>query len=140
MKIFRLFCGVSLIFCLIFTCFFGVQGISKQVELSKPVEYKGVIKIWQIDAFEGGKGSRKQFLLSVARGFEKENLGVLIMVISHTVESAEQSLLAGEVPDIISFGLGVEVGQSVELKTKNSLLLDRKVLINCKFCKTLLHY
>jgi hypothetical protein len=61
-------------------------------------------------------------LLSVARGFEKDNLGVLIMVISHTVESAEQSLLAGEVPDIISFGLGVEVGQSVELKTKNSLL------------------
>lgn len=116
MKILRTLCGIFLVFCIVFTCVFGAKAISEQPVLSKPVEYKGVIKVWQIDTFEGGKGSRKQFLLSVARSFEKENSGVLIMVVSHTQESAEQAILSGEKPDLISFGLGVEIGEPIQLK------------------------
>jgi hypothetical protein len=60
--------------------------------------------------------------LSVSRNFEKENKGVLIMVISHTQESAAQSINEGNYPDMISFGAGVDVVNMSEIKTnKNNL-------------------
>ena len=122
MKIIRAFAGVLLIFSFVFTIFVGAKKISEEHSFVKGQNYKGVIKIWQIDCFEGGKGSRKQFLLSVARGFENQNQGVLVMVVSHTIQSAEQAISQGETPDIISFGLGVEVLSPTQIQTKNSSL------------------
>ena len=122
MKIIRTFAGILLIFSILFTIFIGGKKIADGYTFEKEQNYKGVIKIWQIDSFEGGKGSRKQFLLSVARGFEQQNQGVLVMVISHTQESAEQAITQGEIPDIISFGLGVELPSPMQLHLKNSSL------------------
>lgn len=68
--------------------------------------YKTVVKLWNIDVFEGGIGSRGDFLSKVSLGFKGS--GTLVMVISHTVESAKKSVEKGEIPDIVSFGVGVD--------------------------------
>ena len=65
--------------------------------------------MWNIDGFEGGSGSRKEFLLSVARRFEKQNPGVLVTCINHTKESAENSMANGDFPHMISYSLGLKI-------------------------------
>lgn len=65
-----------------------------------------VVRIWNIDTFEGGKGSRTAFLRSVARSFG-EREGVYFLVTSYTSEGADEAFLHGEKPDLISFGIGL---------------------------------
>ena len=78
-----------------------------------------IITLWQIDTFEGGVGSRKQFLLKAASMYEKNNDGVLIMVTNHTLEGAENNMKNGIFPDMISYGAGLDVKSFSEIKTKN---------------------
>ncbi len=66
--------------------------------------YKAVLTVWQIDSFEGGNGSRTAFLRNVSSGFSKKYKGILTLVTSHSVESAEKSLNEGKIPDIVSVG------------------------------------
>ena len=73
-------------------------------KISNNSGYKGVITIWQIDSFEGGKGSRASFLKSVSNSFSKKYKGVLTLVSSHTVSSASKMINDGIIPDIISVG------------------------------------
>lgn len=113
MKILRVFIGLILVFCFAFTLFIGKDKIKEQKEFKSPDEYKGIITLWQVDGFEGGTGSRKQFLLKVAREFERKNKGILVMVISHTFTSAKENFDKGIYPDLISFSNGLEV-QKIE--------------------------
>ena len=108
--------GIFIIFSIFFTIFLGAKGISSQGETDNSSEYKGIITMWQIDIFEGGTGSRKQFLLEMARGFEKENQGVLVMVTDYTKEGAEENFAKGIYPDLISFGCGVDVDKPGEMR------------------------
>ena len=86
---------------LLFTCFFAYPALnSEQVRESKP--HAGILRLWHIDNFEGGIGSRGSFLVRCARDFEKENC--FILMTEHTQESAEQALKDGNIPDLISFG------------------------------------
>ena len=78
------------------------KNVSKGIGSEK--KYKAVLTVWQIDSFEGGKGSRTAFLRSVSNGFSKKYQGILTLVVSHSVESAEKSLKEGKIPDIISIG------------------------------------
>ena len=78
--------------------------------------------MWQIDGFEGGAGSRKQFLLKVARGFEKQNGGVLIMVSDYTIEGAEENLKNGIFPDLISYSNGLEIIGACEIYPEREIL------------------
>lgn len=121
MKIIRVIIAIFLIFCVALTLGGGLKKIDQTNNLDKESEYKGIITLWQIDCFEGGKGSRKQFLLKVARDFEKKNQGVLIMVINHTTTSAEQAFSDGEYPDLISFGNGLDV------KNLQKFVVDRAI-------------
>ena len=117
MKLKRAIFSLIIIFAVVFTAVFGRYGIKNNgVDLS-PKEYRGVITLWHVDSFEGGIGSRKQFLLSVASLYEKLNDGVLIMVITHTPESVETALKEGAVPDLISYGPGVPLPNLSELYT-----------------------
>ncbi len=68
---------------------------------------KRVLTIWNVDTFEGGKGSRTAFLRKIARKAEKKRDGVYFLVTSYTPEGAEAALLSGNVPDLLSFGLGL---------------------------------
>ncbi|MCQ2399083.1 MAG: hypothetical protein MJ072_01085 [Clostridia bacterium] len=70
---------------------------------------KTIVTVWQIDSFEGGKGSRQKFLLKTASYFEKENEGVHVLVVSESVDGAEEKMKNGVFPDVLSFGTGVDV-------------------------------
>ena len=65
-----------------------------------------ILRVWQIDSFEGGRGSRASFLNGVARLYEKEG-DRLVLVTAHTPESAENAVLEGHIPDVVSYGPGV---------------------------------
>ncbi|MCD8041385.1 MAG: hypothetical protein LUF82_07710 [Clostridia bacterium] len=64
-----------------------------------------VINIWQIDTFEGGKGSRAEYLRSLGQKFAAENY-TYINVTSLNLAAAEENLANGVIPDIISYGSG----------------------------------
>ncbi len=114
MKILRAVLASLLVAITVFTITIGYKKIGEN-RLISVESYKGIITMWQIDGFEGGLGSRKQFLLSVARDFEKQNTGVLVMVINHTFTSAEQSMSEGIYPDIISYSNGLDVKNMLPL-------------------------
>lgn len=64
-----------------------------------------VLSIWQIDSFEGGKGSRASYLQTVGNECFK-NSNAYINVISLTASAARQNISAGRTPDLISYGAG----------------------------------
>lgn len=70
--------------------------------------YSGILRIWQIDNFEGSTGSRSAFINRAARSFEAVNEGTLILVTAHTEQSAASSIAEGNIPDMISFGTGAD--------------------------------
>jgi hypothetical protein len=133
MKIIRWALGGIALFCIVFTAVFGYKQINKNSFVLEQKEYKGVLSLWHIDTFEGGKGSRKAYLLKVARDYEKTFNGVLIMVVSHTPESVIKAYEQGENPDMISFGLGVKVNAPSQLSKKyisSGGVINNKVYAN----------
>jgi len=70
-------------------------------------ETKRVIRVWNVDTFEGGRGSRTNFLKSVARSIRKKDKNVYYLVTSYTLEGARYACEEGDFPDLISFGLGL---------------------------------
>ncbi len=103
-----------LTFFICFTVFVGRGKLTYQ-DKRTDIDYKGVLSLWHIDTFEGGEGSRRLFLNNVAKNFEKKNDGVLIMVSNYTIEGAMQSIKEGKRPDMISYGVGVDVSGLTEL-------------------------
>ncbi len=73
-------------------------------------EEKRVVTVWNVDTFEGGKGSRTSFLRAVAHTVEGEREGVYFLVSSYTLEGASAALAKGEKPDLLSFGVGLSDG------------------------------
>lgn len=65
-----------------------------------------VVRVWNVDTFEGGKGSRTAFLKKAARAVE-ENSDVYYLISSYTAEGARQALAEGTLPDVLSFGVGL---------------------------------
>ncbi len=94
-------------------------------------EAVGVLVVWHIDSFEGGKGSRRAFLEKTAASFEAAHEGLYVSIINHTNASAETSVQAGNVPDVISFGTGLSVAADIAkpLKThKNGCFFNSGAL------------
>lgn len=65
-----------------------------------------LLTLWQIDCFEGGKGSRADYLQNIGNKF-KENGGCYIKVVSLSPSAALKNIETGAVPDLISFGAGM---------------------------------
>ena len=76
------------------------------VEEQTPDSRKQIVTIWNVDTFEGGKGSRSAFLNSVAKELEGEHY---FLVSSKTLEGVKYALEQGERPDLLSYGVGVEI-------------------------------
>lgn len=93
----------ALLFCVLFALFGKPAAKAPQEE-----EVGGILRLWHIDSFEGGKGSRASFLNRVAGKYEKGRDGLYIMVNGYTVEGAEEALSKGACPDLLSFSCGVE--------------------------------
>lgn len=70
-------------------------------------EAKRIVRVWNVDTFEGGKGSRTAFLKRTARLLEKRHPNLYFMVSSYTAEGANAAYLKGERPDLLSFGVGL---------------------------------
>ncbi|MBQ6921948.1 MAG: hypothetical protein IJQ66_02550 [Clostridia bacterium] len=111
----RVLMAALIVFSVAFTAVFAKDGINANGLAEDRAEYKGIITLWHIDTFEGGTGSRKQFLNSVSRGFEKKNQGVLTAIVEHTAESAEMAMAEGRFPDLISYGAGVKTANLKEI-------------------------
>lgn len=120
MKIFRIIGATTVLAAAIFTGFIGKDKITDNGVSVSPSEYKGILTLWHIDTFEGGVGSRKQFLLSVSREFEKANEGVLVMAVDYTAENAEKAMESGKFPDLISYGAGVKVNNLQPIETSRA--------------------
>lgn len=65
-----------------------------------------VLKIWQIDNFEGGKGSRASYLQDIGNEFTKQS-GCYVTVTAVTADAAIENLKRGIIPDMISYGAGI---------------------------------
>lgn len=63
------------------------------------------ITVWQIDGFEGGRGSRSQYLQNVGNKCFKNNK-VYVTVVSLSADAARMNLQQGKMPDIISYAAG----------------------------------
>ena len=68
--------------------------------------FRGVLDLWHVETFEGGSSSRKSWLNSVARQFEKANKGIYVCVTTYTHQQAIDKLSAGESFDLVSFSVG----------------------------------
>lgn len=68
-------------------------------------EGTAVLTLWQIDGFEGGKGSRADYLRRMAADFSRTE-NVYIEVASLTSAAARQNMANGALPDILSYGAG----------------------------------
>lgn len=71
------------------------------------IDYMGILELWNVDTFEGGSVSRTSFLQKRAMEFEKQHTGTFIMVQSMTMEQALLNIENGNLPDMISFGIGL---------------------------------
>ena len=95
-------------------CFAAYPVLTSRAEHGA-AEYGGILRVWQIDSFEGGRGSRASFLNSAARIFEEQNEGTLILVTAHSVQSAANAVAEGNVPDMVSYGVGAEFAGDIAL-------------------------
>lgn len=89
-------------FCLIASIATAVVFFPRQEESEE--EEKRVVRVWNVDTFEGGKGSRTAFLKSAAAVLEKEDDSVYYLVSSYTPEGAAAAYEEGIIPDALSFG------------------------------------
>ena len=105
--------------CIIcFSTFISVKKVTKGVKKNSAGDYKMILELWTIDTFEGGTGSRQDFLSRQALKFEKQNKGIIISVINHTLESAENALKS-TTPDLISCGNGLSTNKFRTIPMEN---------------------
>ena len=114
-----LFCSFSVFFSLSF----GIKNIKngRAENVKEQLKEKEIISVWQIDGFYAGSGSKRDFLLYVAKEFEKKN-DCLIMVNNYSLEGAEEKMNEGIFPDIISFSYGLNLKNLKELNTKKRFI------------------
>ena len=113
MKRFKQTIGGVILLVFVITCVvFVLPGVGRGGTTGKAESNSAtVLTMWHIEGFEGGVGSRCDWLGKRAREFEKRNKGVYLDVIKLTEAQLEDRLAQGQSFDLISFGLGV--GESV---------------------------
>ncbi len=67
---------------------------------------KVILTLWNVDTFEGGYGSRTDYLSRICDRLTDK--GIFVIVSSYGLESAEKKINGGVLPDIISFGVGAD--------------------------------
>lgn len=100
-KKFRVLCLCALCFAILIAT--PIMSAQKSSATAKNTAY--VLNLWQIDSFEGGKGSRATYLQNIANEFSKGGKCYLT-VTSLTAAAARENLKNGTVPDLISYGAG----------------------------------
>ena len=91
------------ILCVAILVTMPIMSVTKSSASSKSKMF--VLNLWQIDSFEGGKGSRASFLQSIANDFSKSG-NCYITVTTLSAAAARENLKKGTIPDLISYGAG----------------------------------
>ncbi len=130
MKIIKFFAPLLAIAVFTVGSFFAVEGrLNGKGE--EAVSRELVLVLWHVDTFEGGTGSRQDFLMKSAIAFEKKNKGVYVSVIKHTEDSVKESFNRGVFPDMISFSHGVvgvpEVAKPLKTRVNNCFFNSARV-------------
>ncbi len=97
---------LALPFALIFAVFCALIFFPQSGTSPEAAE-KRVVRVWNVDTFEGGKGSRTAFLARAARLAEQTRGNVYYYVTSYSAEGFRDAAERGELPDVLSFGVGL---------------------------------
>ena len=89
--------------CIVIIIVMPIMSTTKSSASSKNNMY--VLNLWQIDSFEGGKGSRASYLQGIANSFSKSG-NCYITVTTLSSAAARENLKKGTIPDLISYGAG----------------------------------
>ncbi len=111
-KLFAKIIAFSLLLALVLALVFYPSQTAEQTE-------KVVVRVWNVDTFEGGKGSRANFLKSVAKSLEKQKK-VYYLIENYTAEGAKNAISKGNLPDMLSFGVGLDDGLEYALSLSQS--------------------
>lgn len=68
-----------------------------------------IAELWHVDLFEGGSGSRGEFLKQRAINFESMESGNFILIKNMTYQQMIHSLLEGQRPDMFSYSAGAAI-------------------------------
>ncbi len=95
-----LFCGITS---------FSLKGLPQREVVPQP--QRGVLTVWHVDTFEGGSGSRFDWLRRQSVLFQKKHPASPVCVSRYSYEQVRDLLQQGERFDVISFsaGTGAEV-------------------------------
>ena len=86
----KLFLRIAAFALLVVFAAFSPRVLDKKLLPEKEEKAKStVLVMWHVDTFEGGTGSRQDFLMKTAVAFEKENGGVYVSVVKHSEESVK---------------------------------------------------
>lgn len=98
---------IALIFVLAFTPLVAAKKTRTDNDFPlKPAGHEQILTLWHVETFEGGVGSRGDFINGRAVEFGEKGRHVLVK--THTAESAKAALEKGEKPDLVSFGIGAD--------------------------------
>lgn len=107
-KIAKISVAVAVIALCVVTAVFVLPTLLKPKIDQNPTEnFRGVLEMWNVEAFEGGSGSRKGWITRAAAKFEKANDGLFVHVTDLTVEQLKSKLENGETADMVAFPRGV---------------------------------
>ena len=70
-------------------------------------DYRGMLEIWNIDAFESGIKSKVTYLEYCAQKFQKLNKGTYVIVRNLTQSECVNLIKNGEMPDVLSCSYGL---------------------------------
>lgn len=100
-------CGVVCLAVFVFcVAVFVLPLLPKRPVSADKTEYGGVLQMWNVESFEGGCGSRQNWLTKRAAKFERANKGTYVHVETITPAQAEDRLSRGETFDIVGFSFG----------------------------------
>ena len=92
------------------SCIFFLLPALKKTEVKSTVIKPTVLTMWHVESFEGGVGSRAEWLKRRALEFEKKYPGVYVDVIKLTPSQLTDRISEGRPFDLVSFGAGVGYG------------------------------
>lgn len=90
--------------CASILIFFPVFALQKNEE-SADASQKEFLTVWQIDSFEGGKGSRTAYLQNLADEFSQKS-DCYLTVTAISLKAALMNMNSGNIPDVLSYGAG----------------------------------
>lgn len=109
MRIFKVICLILSLLFVGFSVFYGNKKIDPNFENGSVSDSRYILKVWHVTTFEGGVGSRRNFLDSIAKEYEKKNKNALFLVTEVSAEELSFSISNNDLPDIISYSPGVDI-------------------------------